>query len=105
ADAEKYRAEDEKVAQRIQARNGLESYAYNLLNTLQDEKVAGKIGAGNKKKLADVIQETITWLENNQDDEKEVYEHKQKSLEEVANPIMMKLYYGGSNSDSLGRQT
>ncbi|CAG8800943.1 7926_t:CDS:2, partial [Gigaspora rosea] len=34
-DAEKYHAEDEKVAQRIQAHNGLESYAYNLRNTLQ----------------------------------------------------------------------
>ncbi len=35
SEAEKYRAEDEKVAQKIQARNGLESYAYNLRNTLQ----------------------------------------------------------------------
>ncbi|CAG8828620.1 23232_t:CDS:2, partial [Gigaspora margarita] len=35
ADAEKYHAEGEKVAQRIQARIDLESYAYNLRNTLQ----------------------------------------------------------------------
>lgn len=35
AEAEKYKADDEKVAQRIQSRNGLESYAYNLRNTLQ----------------------------------------------------------------------
>ncbi|CAG8575740.1 5138_t:CDS:2 [Diversispora eburnea] len=92
ADAEKYRAEDEKVAQKIQARNGLESYSYNLRNTLQ--KIAGKLEASDKKKLEDSIQETITWLENNQEAEKEEYEYKQKSLEEVANPIMMKLYGG-----------
>jgi len=35
AEAEKYREDDEKVAQKIQARNGLESYAYNLRNTIR----------------------------------------------------------------------
>ncbi|CAG8782561.1 19634_t:CDS:2, partial [Racocetra fulgida] len=102
ADAEKYRAEDEKVAQRIHARDRLEIYSYNLRNTLQDEKVAGKIVAGDKKKLGDVIQETITWLENNQEAEKEEYVHKQKLLEEAANQIMISLYDGGSNCDSPG---
>ncbi|CAG8801180.1 22058_t:CDS:2 [Gigaspora margarita] len=92
ADAEKYRAEDEKVAQRIQARNALESYSYNLRNTLQDEKVAGKIDIDDKRKLEDIIKEAITWLENNQEAETEEYEQKQKSFEETANPIMMKLY-------------
>ncbi|KAF0476361.1 hsp71-like protein [Gigaspora margarita] len=69
ADAEKYRAEDEK-----------------------DEKVAGKIDIDDKKKLEDVIKEAITWLENNQETVKKEYEQKQKSFEETANPIMMKLY-------------
>ncbi|CAG8790696.1 6454_t:CDS:2, partial [Racocetra persica] len=85
ADAEKYHAEDEKVAQRIQALNGLKRYAYNLRNTLQQ--------------LEDAIQEATTWLKNNQEAEKEVYEHKQKSLEEAVNTIIMKLYDGESNSD------
>ncbi|CAJ0914704.1 17270_t:CDS:2, partial [Entrophospora sp. SA101] len=95
SDAEKYREEDEKVAQKITARNGLESYAYNLRNTLQDEKIAGKLDPDDKKKLEDAIQESITWLDNNQEAEKDEYEHKQKSLEEIANPIMMKLYGSG----------
>ncbi|CAG8625057.1 4196_t:CDS:2 [Gigaspora margarita] len=77
ADAEKYRAEDEKFVQRIQARNGLESYIYNLRNTLQDHE--------------NIIQEAITWLENNQEAKKEEYEHKQKSLENLLAPIMIKL--------------
>ncbi|CAG8815642.1 11253_t:CDS:2, partial [Dentiscutata erythropus] len=104
-DAEKYRADDEKVAHRIQARNGLESYAYNLRNTLQDEKVIGKMVAGDKKKLEDAIQEAITWFESNQEAENEEYDHKQKSLEETANPIMMKLFGGKSNSDSPSSPT
>ncbi|CAG8838335.1 12463_t:CDS:2, partial [Gigaspora margarita] len=90
----KYRAEDEKVAQRIQARNSLESYAYNLRNTLQhNEKVSGRIDIDDKRKLENVIKEAITWFENNQEAEKEEYEYKQKSIEETANPIMMKLFW------------
>jgi len=49
-DAEKYKAEDEAAAARIQAKNGLESYAYNLRNTLQDENVGGKLPEEDKEK-------------------------------------------------------
>ncbi|CAG8765024.1 7180_t:CDS:2, partial [Gigaspora margarita] len=87
ADAEKYHAEDEEVAQRIQARNGLESYTYNLRNTLQ-LILNSEYWTPN---FENVIQEAITWLENNQEAEKEEYEHKQKLIEKTANPIMIKL--------------
>ena len=58
--------------------------------------------AGDKKKLEDAIQETITWLDNNQEAEKDEYEHKQKTLEEVANPIMMKLYGAAGGAGPAG---
>ncbi|CAI2181454.1 1455_t:CDS:2 [Funneliformis geosporum] len=50
----KYREDDEK----IQARNRLESYAFNLRNTLDDELHRINL-------LKDAIQESIKWLENN----------------------------------------
>ncbi|CAJ0765571.1 12801_t:CDS:2 [Entrophospora sp. SA101] len=92
------KAEDEKIAERITARNGLESYAYNLRNTLQDEKISGKLEPADKTKLEGAINETTSWLDSNQEAEKEEYEHKQKSLEEIANPIMMKLYGAGGGA-------
>jgi len=91
-DAEKYKAEDEAAAERIQAKNGLESYAYNLRNTLQDEKVASKLEADDKSKLETAINEAIQWLDHNHEASKEEYEHHQKELEKIANPIMMKMY-------------
>jgi len=91
-DAEKYKAEDEAVAQRVQAKNALESYAYNLRNSIQDEKIATKIEAADKEKLDKIINETIEWLDHNQEATKEEYDHRQKQLEETANPIMMKIY-------------
>jgi len=92
SEAEKYKAEDEEVAARIAARNGLESYAYNLRNSLQDEKVGGKLEEADKNKLKEAIDDAIKWLDESAEASKDEYESRQKELEEVANPIMTKLY-------------
>jgi heat shock 70kDa protein 1/2/6/8 len=95
AEAEKYKAEDEAAAERIQSKNGLESYAYNLRNTLQDEKIAAKLSNDDKTQLDGAINDAIKWLDANQEAAKEEYEHRQKDLEKVANPLMSKLYGAG----------
>lgn len=77
-------AEDEAAASRIQAKNGLESYSYNLRNSINDEKLAGKFDPADKSKLEAAINETISWLDNSQEASKEEYDEKQKELEAVA---------------------
>jgi len=94
-DAEKYKSEDEAAATRIQAKNGLESYAYNLRNSLNDEKLKDKFEADDKAKLESAVNDTIKWLDASQEGSKEEYEEKQKELEAIANPIMQKLYSAG----------
>jgi L1 cell adhesion molecule like protein len=94
SEAERYKAEDEAAAERITAKNGLESYAYNLRNSVQDEKLAGKLDAADKEKLEKAIDEAVKWLDRSAEASKEEYESHQKELEAVANPIMMKLYQG-----------
>ncbi|CAI2188193.1 13624_t:CDS:2 [Funneliformis geosporum] len=84
-EAEKYRYDDEKVARTELARNELESYAYNLRTTLEDEKFPINL-------LKEAIQQSITWLENNQYAEMDEYYEKKELLESIANPIMMKLF-------------
>ncbi|KAG0283275.1 70-kilodalton heat shock protein [Linnemannia gamsii] len=101
-EAEKYKAEDEAATARIQAKNGLESFAFNIKNSLADEKVGGKLDADDKKKLEDACQEVITWLDGNQEAEKEEFESKQKHLEEISNPIMMKVYGGAGAPPGAG---
>ncbi|KAF3402408.1 hypothetical protein DPV78_004085 [Talaromyces pinophilus] len=92
AEAEKYKAEDEAEASRIQAKNGLESYAYSLKNTLGEGKLT--IEAADKEKLEAEIEKTISWLDSNQTATKEEYEAQQKELESVANPIISAAYGG-----------
>nr|XP_054591669.1 heat shock 70 kDa protein 1-like [Nothobranchius furzeri] len=103
-DADKYKAEDEQQREKIAAKNSLESYAFNMKSSVEDEKLKEKISDQDKKKVTEKCQETIAWLENNQLAEKDEYQHKQKELENVCNPIIRKLYQGGMPTGSCGEQ-
>merc|ERR1719357_492514 len=65
-DAEKFRADDEKQKERISAKNGLESYCFNMKTTIEDEKVKDKISEDDRKKITDKCDEAIKWLDANQ---------------------------------------
>nr|AAA82183.1 70 kDa heat shock protein [Neurospora crassa] len=95
AEAEKFKEEDEAEAKRVAAKNGLESYAYSLRNTLSDSKVDEKLDAADKEKLKSEIDKIVAWLDENQQATREEYEERQKELEAIANPIMMKFYGAG----------
>jgi len=81
SDAEKYKKEDETQRDRISAKNSLESYCFNMKTTVNDEKLADKIDADDKKKITETIEETLKWMEANQLAEKEEFEHKLKEVE------------------------
>ncbi|XP_015510129.1 heat shock protein cognate 4 [Neodiprion pinetum] len=93
-EAEKYRSEDEKQKETISAKNGLESYCFNMKSTVEDEKLKDKISASDKQVVLDKCNDIIKWLDANQLADKEEYEHKQKELEGICNPIVTKLYQG-----------
>ena len=92
SEAEKYAAEDEQNKKKIEAKNGLENYCYSMKNTLQEEKLQDKFEDGDKDKIEKAVQDCLDWLERNQMAETEEFEAKQKELEAVVNPIMMKVY-------------
>uniref|UniRef100_A0A0K0FK95 Heat shock 70 kDa protein 1A/1B (inferred by orthology to a human protein) n=1 Tax=Strongyloides venezuelensis TaxID=75913 RepID=A0A0K0FK95_STRVS len=91
-DAEKYKADDEKQRDRVSAKNALESYCFNMKQTLEDEKVKDKIPADDVKKVIEKCDEILHWLESNQSAEKEEFEDRQKELEGICNPIITKMY-------------
>jgi L1 cell adhesion molecule like protein len=94
-DAERYASEDKTHNERIQAKNSLESYAYSMRQTMDDEKIKDKIDAGDRKKVLAKVDETIKWLDGNTSAEKDEFEEKKKELESVCNPVMMKFYQAG----------
>merc|ERR1711939_792674 len=59
-----------------------------------DEKVKDKISADDMKAINDKCDEAIKWLDANQLAEVEEFTEKQKEVEGVCNPIITKLYQG-----------
>mmetsp|Transcript_45331 Transcript_45331/g.84644 ORF Transcript_45331/g.84644 Transcript_45331/m.84644 type:complete len:650 (-) Transcript_45331:210-2159(-) len=94
-EAEKYKAEDEEHKKKVDAKNALENYSYNMRNTIQDDKVGGKLDADDKKKIEEEVEKAIQWLEANQLAEVDEFEDKLKELEGICNPIMAKMYQAG----------
>ncbi|KAG7472526.1 hypothetical protein MATL_G00109690 [Megalops atlanticus] len=103
-EADKYKAEDDLQREKIAAKNALESYAFNMKSSVEDEKMKGKISEDERKKVIDKCNQAISWLENNQLADKEEYEHQLKELEKVCNPVITKLYQGGMPAGSCGEQ-
>lgn len=91
-EAEKYKEDDEKQKDRIKAKNDLESLAFNLKQTCEDEKVKDKIPADDREKLVEKVKEILAWLDGNQMAEAEEFQDKQKELEQLSAPIMTKMY-------------
>jgi len=95
-DAEKFAAEDQKAKEKVDAKNELEGYAYSLKNQVSDkEKLGGKLSDEDKEAINTAVDETISWLEENADAEKDACEAQKKKLEEVVHPIVSKVYPEG----------
>jgi len=94
-DAEKYADDDKKVKDKVEARNELESYAYSLKTQINDkEKLGAKLSSEDKETIEKAVEEQIKWLEGNQNAETEEFKAHKKTLDDIVQPIMSKLYQG-----------
>ncbi|ATY59005.1 glucose-regulated protein [Cordyceps militaris] len=98
AEAEKFAEEDKATRERIEARNGLENYAFSLKTQVNDEEgLGGKIDDEDKETIIDAVKETQEWLEENgADATAEDFEEQKEKLSNVAHPITSKMYAGGA---------
>jgi molecular chaperone DnaK (HSP70) len=99
-EAEQFADQDGKEKAKVQARNDLEAYLYNLKNSINDQ-LEDKIQGDDKQRLSTTIEDALVWLEDHPAAEQEDYEKKQKEVEKVANPIMKKAYES-ANSGAAG---
>ena len=100
-EAEEFAEEDRKTKERIDSRNSLETFAYNMKNTVSDsDKLADKLEEDDKSTIEEAVKEALDWLDDNQSAEKDDYDEQLKKLEEVCNPIVAKAYQSGSADDS-----
>ena len=88
ADAEKFKEEDEKNKDRVEAKNSLESYMYHVKSSLNDKN--DKMSDEDKTLINDKMSSIESWLSTSENAEKEEFGEKQKELAEIFNPIMTK---------------
>src|SRR5699024_2436977 len=82
-EAEQFKEEDDKQRDRIQAKNQLESYAYSIKSTIEDDALKSKIDDTGRNKVLNKVRDTLNWLDNNQLADKEEFEHRYKELESL----------------------
>jgi len=91
-EAEKFKSQDEAIRKKIEAKNGLENYCFQMKNTLHDEKLKDKFSTDDITLIEETSKEGLQWIEANAEAEFEAFEAKQKELEGKFNPVMMKVY-------------
>merc|ERR1712151_1327863 len=74
SEAEKYKAEDEAIRDKITAKNNLEAQAYNMKKTVEDEKIKDKISEEDKAAITKACQDVLDWMEATPNAEKDEYE-------------------------------
>jgi len=83
-EAERYKAEDELVKERIEAKNKMEEQLYQTRSLLSDEKTNEAV----KSAISDTIKKYDDWLFENQTQPKEVYEQKVTEMNNEVSEIM-----------------
>ena len=90
AEAEKFKEEDDKMKAQVDAKNELESYTYQLKSAAEDDK--NSLEEADRTQLKEKVEEVMKWLDTAQNAEKDEIDSMKKELEDVAKPIMQKLY-------------
>merc|ERR1712141_608277 len=102
-DAETFAEDDAKMKEKVDAKNEFESYAYSLKNQIKDkEKLGGKLSEEDKATLEKAVDEAISWLESHADATTEELKAEKKKLEDIATPIVSKLYQGQGGAPPPG---
>jgi len=95
-EAEKFKGEDEANRAKVEAKNSLENYAFNVRNSVNDDKVKAKLAADDLATITAAVDDALKWLEDHADAEAEEFAEKQKAAEAKIAPLMAKIYGGGA---------
>lgn len=89
ADAERFKEEDNKQRERVDAKNELENYLFSMKSTIGNAEM--KLPEEDKKTIMTIVEEKISWLESNTTASTEEYKDIKKEVEDVAGPILQKM--------------
>jgi L1 cell adhesion molecule like protein len=95
-EAEAFKEEDNKNKERIESRNKLEGYLFNVKSSVLNNTEI-KLSDDDKKKVTSVVDEGLKWLENSEHASKDEYDGKFTEINEAISPILGKMYQGAAD--------
>ena len=107
ADAEKFRAEDDRQRLRLDARNKLENYVYGAKQAV--DEAGQKLSAADRDTVLKACTDTIIWLDSNTLAEREELEDRLRQVTQVCSSVISKLWGaagcsgGGVGAGGCGR--
>ncbi|KAF2821483.1 78 kDa glucose-regulated protein-like protein [Ophiobolus disseminans] len=99
-EAEEFAEEDKANRERIEARNGIENYAFSLKSQVNDDDGLGsQIDEDDKQQILDAVKETQDWLqEYAAAATTEDFDEQKQRLSDMTYPITSKLYGGAGGA-------
>ena len=94
-EAEQFAEDDKVVKEHTEAKNELEQYAFSLKRQVDELKIQDD----DKEAIINIVEEKLEWLNDNQEASTEEFKEAKKAIEEVAQPIIAKMYQQGQGQD------
>merc|ERR1712113_871222 len=91
-EAEEFKDRDDAQRKTVEARNELERYTYSVRQSLDRDDLKDKFSDDDKEKIKEAVDGAVAWLDEHKEADADEYEAKQKELEGVVNPVMVKIY-------------
>ena len=98
SDAEKFKDQDNENKARIEAKNSLENYLYQMKNSVKDEK--STMSEDSKTTITESVDDALKWLDEHQYESKESYDDKLKELQDKLTPLLQSASGGASEPGS-----
>lgn len=95
-EAEKYKAEDDAIKEKIESKNKLESMCYNIKQQLNEHK--DKLG--DTTEISNELDDVLKWIE--EPHSKEEYDRKLEELNSKVQGVFAKMYQNGGASQGSG---
>merc|ERR1712093_483987 len=105
-EAEQFAEEDQRIKERLYARNAFDSYIHSLRSSTSSEgsRLGEKMDAEDKEQVSDALKDGQSWLDSNPEADAEEIKEKRQEVEGVCAPIISKYYgeAGGAANDAGG---
>ncbi|EGT34692.1 hypothetical protein CAEBREN_24386 [Caenorhabditis brenneri] len=92
-EAKQFEKEDGEQRERVQARNQLEAYAFQVKQALDEH--ASKLPSEDATRAKEAVEDTLRWLDSNRLAEKDEIEAKDKELKSICQSILTKMHQSG----------